>query len=482
MKNIKFIAMIGAMGLALAACEPTLIDGPEPYAPVESTVLADGITYTQYADKECTQLDPNGNFLKFSSAAGVVQVMVEGTTNVIFTGAGGVVKLPAKRGQEPQITLVFRVANADGTFTEAAKTFGCTPPTELTPEMLLLVSDNGKKVWKYSTTAADVWGNGGHTGNGAGFDAPGAVDGWWWGVTSNEVFADQVASIVPGGTAQGDEDLGAYMVFTEDGIVTTYSPTGNVVRSGSFEVKNYDPSRSSGWEIGKLSTPEPATLFPWEVGGSGAVKEFDIMYLSPQDMTLVYTNGQASGGWGTITHWCFVAGSPDPLTMEGTWTYAAEGAYGNGGHAGSGAPFNAPGANDGSYWWSVANPDELAGQLDHAGGAATGDESSQAYMVFEGNTVTTYSPDGTKIRGGEWSAVMNDYASGAGRGAAGWELGKLTTSEPALLFPWMINGAGTPVTEFDIMYFDAYNMTLVYTGESAAGGWGEITHWTFVRK
>ena len=70
--------MIGAMGLAFAACEPALIDGPEPYAPVESTVLADGITYTQYADKECTQPDPNGNFVKFSSAAGVVQVMVEG--------------------------------------------------------------------------------------------------------------------------------------------------------------------------------------------------------------------------------------------------------------------------------------------------------------------------------------------------------------------------------------------------------------------
>ena len=480
MKNIKFIAMIGAMGLAFAACEPTLIDGPEPYAPVESTVLADGITYTQYADKECTQQDPNGNFVKFSSAAGVVQVMVEGTTNVIFTGAGGVIKLPAKRGQEPQMNLVFRIANADGTFTEATKTFNCTPPTELTPEMLLLVSDNGKKVWKYSTSAPNVWGNGGHTGNGAGFDGPGMIDGNWWGVTDNDVFADQVAPIVPGGVAQGDEDMAAYMVFTEDGIVTTYSPTGSVVRSGGFEVKNYDPSRSSGWEIGKLSTPEPATLFPWEVGGSGAVKEFDIMYLSPQDMTLVYTNGEASGGWGTITHWCFIAGSPDPLTMEGTWTYGANG-YGNGGHTGGGANFNTPGAVDGN-WWGVATGDELIDQLDHSGGVATGDESSDAYMVFEGNTVTTYAPDGTKVRGGEWTAVMNDFASGAGRGAAGWELGKLTTSEPALLFPWMINGGGTPVTEFDIMYYDANNMTLVYTNGADAGGWGEITHWVFVRK
>ena len=478
MKNIKFIAMIGAMGLAFAACEPTLIDGPEPYAPVESTVLADGITYTQYADKECTQQDPNGNFVKFSSAAGVVQVMVEGTTNVIFTGAGGVIKLPAKRGQEPHMNLVFRIANADGTFTEATKTFNCTPPTELTPEMLLLVSDNGQKVWKYSTSAPNVYGNGGHTGNGAGFDGPGMIDGNWWGVTNNEEFADQV-KLVPGGAAQGDEDLAAYMVFTEDGIVTTYSPTGNVVRSGGFEVKNYDPSRSGGWEIGKLSTPEPATLFPWDVDGNGAVAEFDIMYLTPQDMTLVYTNGQASGGWGTITHWCFIAGSPDPLTMEGTWTYGTNG-YGNGGHTGAGAAFNTPSAVDGN-WWSVASGDELVDQT-HISGGAFGDESSEAYMVFEGNTVTTYAPDGTKIRGGEWEAKMNDYASGAGRGAAGWELGKLTTSEPALLFPWNVDGAGDGVTEYDIMYYDANNMTLVYTNGQASGGWGTITHWCFVRK
>jgi hypothetical protein len=271
------------------------------------------------------------------------------------------------------------------------------------------------------------------------------------------------------------------MVFTEDGVVTTYKPTGEAIRSGKFEVKNYDPERSSGWEIGKLVTSEPATLFPWMINGEGkGVTEFDIMYFTPQAMTLVYTNGQAAGGWGEITHWCFVGGSPDPLTMEGTWTYAANG-YGNGGHGGAGADFNGPGVVGGN-WWGVGSGDELVDQVQHAGGAPTGDESSDAYMVFEGNTVTTYGPDGTKIRGGEWEAVMNDFASGAGRGAAGWELGKLTTSEPALLFPWVINGGGVPVTEYDIMYFDANNMTLVYTNGQASGGWGEITHWVFTRK
>lgn len=477
MKKIKLIAMTAAMGMLFAACEPTLIDGPEPFAPVDATVLANGITYQQFADEACTQPDEAGNFLKFNSASGIVQVFVEGNESPLFTGAGGVVKIPVKRGQEPSANLIFRIVNADGTFTDATKTVKCTPPTELSPEMLILASDNGQKVWKWAPAA--VYGNAGHTGAGSAFNAPGVVDGKWWGCESADALMDQLAH--SGGVAYGDEANGAYMVFSEDGVVTSYKPTGEVIRSGKFEVKNYDPSRASGWELGKLTTSEPALLFPWKVNGGGTpVTEYDIMYLTPQAMTLVHTAGQAAGGWGEITHWSFIGGSPDPLTIEGTWTYGANG-YGNGGHAGAGAAFNAPGVVDGN-WWGVATGDELVDQVQHAGGALTGDESSDAYMVFEGNTVTTYAPDGSKVRGGEWTAVMNDYASGAGRGAAGWELGKLTTSEPALLFPWMINGGGTPVTEFDIMYFDANNMTLVYTNGQASGGWGEITHWVFVRK
>lgn len=477
MKNIKLIAMTAVVGMVFAACEPSLIDGPEPFAPVTETVLAEGITFQQFADEACTQPDEAGNFLKFNCTAGVVQVFLEGNDSPLYTGAGGVVKIPVKRGQDPNANLIFRIVNGDGTFTDAVKSVKVTPPTELAPEMLILASDNGQKVWKWAPAA--VYGNAGHTGAGSAFNAPGAVDGIWWGCETADALMDQLAH--SGGTAYGDEANGAYMVFSEDGVVTTYKPTGEAIRSGKFEVKNYDPSRASGWEIGKLTTSEPALLFPWKVNGDGTpVTEYDIMYLTPQAMTLVHTAGQAAGGWGEITHWSFIGGSPDPLTIEGTWTYGANG-YGNGGHAGAGAAFNAPGVVDGN-WWGVATGDELADQLAHAGGAATGDESSEAYMVFEGNTVTTYAPDGSKVRGGEWTAVMNDYASGAGRGAAGWELGKLTTSEPALLFPWMVNGGGTPVTEYDIMYFDANNMTLVYTAGQASGGWGEITHWVFVRK
>ncbi len=476
MKKIKLIAMTAAMGMLFAACEPALIDGPEPFAPVDATVLANGITYQQFADEACTQPDPAGNFVKFNSASGVVQVFAEGNESPLYTGAGGVFKIPVKRGQPAEANIIFRIVNADGTFTDATKKLSCTPPTELAPEMLLLVSDNGKKVWKWAPES--VYGNAGYTESGANFNAPGAVDGKWWGCETADALMDQLAH--SGGVAYGDEANAAYMVFTEDGVVTSYKPTGEAIRSGKFEVKDYDPNRGSGWGLGKLITSEAATLFPWKVNGGGTpVKEFDIMYFTAQDMTLTHVPA-GTGGWSEITFWTFIAGSPDPLTMEGEWTYAAVDAYGNAGNSGAGAAFNAPGVVDGKWWG--ATPADLSGQLEHTGGTAYGDEAEGAYMVFEGNTVTTYAPDGTKIRGGEWEAVMNDFADGAGRGAAGWELGKLNTSEPALLFPWSINEGGVGVTSYDIMYYDVNNMTLVYTKGNGAGSWGEISFWNFVRK
>lgn len=472
--------MTAAMGLAFAACEPALIDGPEPFGAVSASVLENGITYAQFADEACTQPDPAGNFLKYNSAAGIVQVFLEGSDAPLATGAGGVVKIPVKRGQEPSATLVFRLLNADGSFTNASKSVTVTPPTELAPEMLMLVSDNGQKVWKWSNVNT-FWGNAGNTGNGAGFDNYG-LDGKWWGPDTPEGLADQMGHSGDGKT--GDADANAYMVFTEDGVVTTYTSAGEVIRGGKFEVKNYDPSRASGWEIGKLVTSEPATLFPWSINEGGkAAPDFDIMALTPQFMTLVYTKGNGAGSWGEITFWQFVAATPDPLTLEGKWGWSTKAAnvWGNGGNAGSGAAFNAPGVIDGN-WWGVVTAEELLDQMGHSGDGNTGDASSDAYMVFEGNTVTTFAADGTKIRGGEYEVKMNDPVAGAGRGAAGWELGKLTTSEPAILFPWSINEGGVAAPEFDIMYFDANNMTLVYTKGNGAGSWAEITHWVFERK
>jgi hypothetical protein len=222
MKKIKLIAMTAAMGMVFAACEPTLIDGPDPFATVDATVLANGITFQQYADEACTTPDPAGNFVKFNSTSGVVQVFAEGNESPLYTGAGGVFKIPVKRGQPAEANIIFRIVNADGTFTEATKTLSCTPPTELAPEMLILASDYGQKVWKWAP--AVVYGNAGHTGAGSAFNAPGVIDGMWWGCETADALMDQLAH--SGGTAYGDEANGAYMVFSEVGVVTTYKPTG----------------------------------------------------------------------------------------------------------------------------------------------------------------------------------------------------------------------------------------------------------------
>ena len=109
MKKILFFGMICAMGLSFAACEPQLIDGPDAYATVDEAALAEAITYTQYADKELTQPDPAGNFVKYNSSVGVVQVFSMTGASPLVTGAGGTFKLPVKRGHVGNISMRFRL-------------------------------------------------------------------------------------------------------------------------------------------------------------------------------------------------------------------------------------------------------------------------------------------------------------------------------------------------------------------------------------
>ena len=171
----------------------------------------------------------------------------------------------------------------------------------------LLTGNGGSKVWMYDFEYP--YGNGGHTGNGAGFDSDSyyPFDGFWWGVNNADELVDQI-DYLTGGIAYGDESDQAYMVFSDNSTVSTYTPAGTIIRSGNFEVLDYDPDRSSGWELGKLVTSEPATLFPWQVNGSGnSVTEFDIMYLTDEEMALVYTGGAESGSWNEITYWRFIS-------------------------------------------------------------------------------------------------------------------------------------------------------------------------------
>ncbi len=473
------------MGLSFASCEPQLIDGPDAYASVDEAILAEGITYTQYSDKECTQLDPAGNFVKYSSAAGVVQVFSMTGQSPLITAAGGTFKLPVKRGHVGNISMRFRLQNADGTFTEATKEFTCTPPSALTREQILLSGDYGQKVWMYDQTFAP-WGNAGYLeGEGAMFDVINGWDSWWWGVEDNETFVDQVA----GGIADkvyGDEDMSAYMVFDEDMLVQTFKSDGTLIRKGGYTLENYDPTRASGWELGKLTTSEPAILFPWDVDGSGSVKEFDVMYLTPQNMTLAYVPAGA-GDWDTITYWRFVSGTPDMYTLEGKWTYGVElnsrysFVYGGAPKEGEGFGYNVLTGDLPGFSWGYA-PSRLAekSELYADKGQVFGDAAEGAYMVFNEDWVTSYSPAGEKVREATWSIQMNDPTVKGRRGDNGIELGTLTTTGAGLLFPWTYQEPGVPVTEYKILYYDSNNIVLYKEGPEDPE-FDNMTMWVFSR-
>ena len=61
------------------------------------------------------------------------------------------------------------------------------------------------------------------------------------------------------------------------------------------------------------------------------------------------------------------------------------------------------------------------------------------------------------------------------------EIGKIYSSEVAILFPYMINGNGYKPTEFDIMLLNDKNLVLTYAASGTAQ-WGEATFWAFKAK
>jgi len=125
-----------------------------------------------------------------------------------------------------------------------------------------------------------------------------------------------------------------------------------------------------------------------------------------------------------------------------------------------------------NQWWGCTAED-LTGQLVHSNtGQATGEEDSNAYMVFSNDgTIKTYAADGTLIREGTFEINDFDYTR-----PDGWKVGTLKTSAGAILFPFKINGGGEMPTEFDIMQLTAGEMMLVYGGN---GDGAECTFWRF---
>lgn len=482
---------MAAAAMLLASCEPQIIEGGSPDAPISGsdyTFIVDG----QYADANCTEAKADGNFIKYhiepAVTVQVFSVKADGSRSLLGTGASGVLNLTPKRGSDPVQTLYLQAINQDASLVENTATVTVFVPGELSAELQLLLGD-GVKSWTWDNgivgEAQAFWGNAGNSGAGANFNAPGVVDGKWWGVTSTEEFEGQSAH--SGGVVVPDMNVNAYMTLDEDMNITSYSAEGNKIAQSTFEVKDYDASRASGWQLGKLTTKGAAVLFPYSINLGGAnCTSFDIMYLDHNYMTLV-DQKNAVGSWSEITFWLFKNkdGISDILNggSERAWTWDsgtdADGNaiafWGNAGSTGAGANFTA--SNVDGKWWGVTNTEEFEGQSAHSGGAVVPDMNQDAYMVFTSNgKITSYGADGTQIATADYEVTDWDASR-----KSGWQLGYLETTAPAVLFPYGINNGGATVNKFSIMYADADYLTLV-DDKSDIGSWGEITFWKFRAK
>lgn len=495
----KILLGICALGL-FASCDPSKDSVGVP-APISESELASGFTYTQ--TDEAGSPSATGNFFQYTAPRVVTIYRLNSSGGQVILAKGssaGSFILKPTRGSDPSQTFYVQSREFDGSVVTASYNVTVEVPGDLTLEMKIACSDNGTKTWKWDTESfpgqwfeGAVWGNLGYTpGDGTTFINDG--NGVWWGCPPADLTGQLQHSNT--GVATGEEDPRAYMIFSEEGTITTYDAGGNQIRKGAFEIKDYNNGNRStvndvAWSLGTLHTDAATILFPFKINGGGVTPtDFEILELTADKMKLVYADA-GTGGWSEATWWAFKSESDgagclnnydkkewtwDTESFPGQWFEGA--VWGNLGYTpGDGDTF----VNDGNGVWWGCPPADLTGQLQHSDtGAATGEEDPNAYMVFDiDGAVTTYSGSGSKIRGGayelKFSATrqpMNDVA---------WNFGTLETDPGVILFPFQINGGGTKVGHFEVMQLSAEKMKLIYAPDGT-GGWSEATWWAFKAK
>ena len=487
-KSILLFAV--ALGM-LTACDPIKEKGSMDIDNYTSANLLDGATFSQYADEACTTPAADGNWIKYNipnaSSVFIYYIKADGSEFKLASGAGGgVFNFVPSRGSDPLQTVYFRYINANLDEVVASKEFTVQVAAELKPEIRLIASnDYGKKTWKWDPSINGVvWGNMGYCG-GSGADVALAANGQWWGVTSTEEFNQQLGHSTDG-VNQGDGDMDAYMVFTEDGILNAYDAKGNVIRSDAYSIENYNPNGE--WKVGDLVTK--AILWPYEINsGANIPGRYEICYLSSDKMCLVYPDGGdfgGLGGWGEATFWRFSSSSDVKGMAYGydngkdwTWdTEATDGVvWGNMGYCGGAG--SDVGISSNGKWWGVTSEAEFMGQLNHTNdGNAHGDESMDAFMTLTPDgVITRHAGDGSVINTGSFEfdeTVANE-----------WKVANLNTTAGTILFPYEINSGGNMPTTFEVVYLTGNKMCLVYPDGGdfgGLGGWGEATFWHFKAK
>ena len=279
------------------------------------------------------------------------------------------------------------------------------------------------------------------------------------------------------------------MVFNEDGECISYKADGSIIAKGSYSLNNYDPS-GDNYLYGTLVTEGAPILMPFKINSGGQrVNEFEVIYIDPNMMSLIYKGDNAEWGWGEATWWRFKNASDPDAALAGTgtraWTYntmpsaGVDATWGNCGYIGVGGQANVAAGEIPGYWWGCT-PEELeTSQISHSGGVAYGYGSDDAYMVFDNvmGTVTSYAADGSKIASSAYSVENFDWKGE-------YKMGDLLTpgDTPGILFPFIINTGGSKASEYELLYLDGTLMTLIYKGDNAEWGWGESTWWRFQPK
>ena len=486
-KSILLFAV--ALGM-LTSCDPIKDSKSMDIDNYTSANLLDGATFEQFADEACTTPAADGNWIKYNipnaSSLFIYYVKADGSEFKLSSGAsGGVFNFVPSRGSDPNQTVYFKYINANLEEVIAQKEFTVAVAAELQPEIRLIASnDYGKKTWTWdpSITGA-VWGNMGYCG-GKGSDVGISGNGQWWGVTSTDEFNGQL-NHTHNGVNNGDGDLNAYMVFTEDGLIKSYDASGTIIREGSYTVANYNPNGE--WKVGDLITD--AILWPYEINSNGNIPgTYEICYLTSDKMTLVYPDGGAYdglGNWGEATFWHFCSNSDVKGMAHGydngkDWTWDYDGTstvWGNMGYCGGNG--SDVGTAHNGQWWGVTNEEEFLTQLNHTNdGKAHGDESMDAYMTLTPDgVITRHAGDGSVISTGSFEfdeTVKND-----------WKVANLNTTAGTILFPYEINSGGNMPTTFEVVYQSGSKMCLVYPDGGdfgSLGNWGEATYWHFKAK
>ena len=175
------------------------------------------------------------------------------------------------------------------------------------PEAAL--TDFGTKAWTWDTElrGGPVWGNLGY--------APGEdwTSGIWWGATPEELTGQLQHSDT--GVATGEESADAYMTFDwKTATIKSYDGAGNEIRSGKFEIQNWQMGKrtqasidgsQTTWAYGTLVTDAGSILFPFQINGGGTKPtSFEIMKATNDQLQLIYA-APGTGGWGEATWWAF---------------------------------------------------------------------------------------------------------------------------------------------------------------------------------